>query len=137
MLQIIVATHGDLGRELVHIAQLIIGAQSDLAAVCVEIHEGIEDLRHKLETLLQHRPQEGALVLVDMFGGSPSNVALVLSQKYPLKVVTGVNLPMLLEAITHRSVLELGALAELVRSKGQQSIINADELLNPPFGRER
>jgi mannose PTS system EIIA component len=132
MIQILVVTHGGLARELIHTAQLIVGAQPDVEALCLEMHEGIEDLQQKLSAALKPVPGEraGALVLVDMFGGTPSNVALALSTRLPLRVVTGANLPMLLEAITHRALLDLPSLAALVTKKGKQSVIDASERLS-------
>jgi mannose PTS system EIIA component len=135
MIHIIVATHGGLARELVNTAQLIVGAQSELVAVCLEMHEGIEDLKRKFTAAFVPASETVAyLVLVDMFGGTPSNVALELSQTHPLRVVTGVNLPMLLEAITHRPIMDLPSLAEFTMKKGRQSIFNANDLF-PTSGR--
>ena len=138
MIHIIVATHGGLARELVHTAQLIVGAQDDLQPICLEMHEGIEDLKRKF--LAAFRPESegitGYLVLVDMFGGTPSNVAFELSQTHPVRVVTGANLPMLLEAITHRPILDLPGLAEFTSKKGRQSIFNANDLFPAPGRRE-
>lgn len=135
MIHIIIATHGGLARELIATAQLIVGVQRDLVAVCLESHEGIEDLKRKFEaTIAETGAEAGHLVLVDMFGGTPSNVALELSQSHPLRVVTGVNLPMLLEAITHRPIMDLPSLAEFTLKKGRQSIFNANDLF-PAAGR--
>jgi mannose PTS system EIIA component len=138
MVHIIVATHGGLARELVHTAQIIVGAQSDLTPVCLEIHEGIEDLKRKFLSAMkaERSGREGYLVMVDMFGGTPSNVSLELSQSHPIKVVTGANLPMLLEAITHRPIMDLAALADFASKKGQQSIFNANELFHTHGNRE-
>lgn len=128
MIPVIVMTHGYLARELVSTVQGIVGQVPDLVAVCLESHEGIEDLQHKLMAVLAQDRQDrnGYLLLVDMFGGTPSNVALVLAQQYPLQVITGVNLPMVLEAVLHRPLMTLNALADLVACKGCQSIMNAN-----------
>jgi PTS system mannose-specific IIA component len=137
MIPIVVVTHGGLGRELVHTVQIIVGTQPAFFSVCLEEHEGIEDLKRKLLAVLPapEAVPEGALVLVDMFGGTPSNVTLALSQSYPLRVLTGVNLPMLLEALTHRASGDLAGLAGLVAEKGRRSVFDANELLNPKGNR--
>lgn len=127
MTPVIVVTHGNLARELVLTAQGILGQAPDLISMCLEPQEGIEDLQHKLSALLHDLP--GALVLVDMFGGTPSNVAMMLSRQYPVEVITGANLPMVLEAVLHRHLLALHPLADLVSEKGRQSIMNANALL--------
>jgi PTS system mannose-specific IIA component len=130
LIPIVVSTHGGLARELVNTAELMLGSQQGLAAVCLEMNEGIEDLIRKLQNILppQGPDNSGCLLLVDIFGGTPSNVGLVLSRQYPLKVVTGVNLPMVIEALSHRCDLGLEALAEIVREKGQKSILLASDL---------
>jgi PTS system mannose-specific IIA component len=138
MIPIIVVTHGGLAQELVRTVQIIVGTQPLLFPVCLEEHEGIEDLQRKLQDI---RPaaeagSSGALVLVDMFGGTPSNVSLGLSQTLGLRVITGVNLPMLLEALTHRTHLDLLALAKMVAEKGCRSVFDANELLNAQQSRE-
>jgi PTS system mannose-specific IIA component len=131
MISIVVVTHGGLAEELVHTVQIIVGSQPALFPVCLQEHEGIEDLQRKLLAVLPPTgaAPEGTLVLVDMFGGTPSNVALALAQSLPLRVITGVNLPMLLEAVTHRTPSTLTALAELVAEKGRRSVFDANELL--------
>ncbi len=131
MIQIVVTTHGALARELVKTAQMVVGDQQDLAAIGLETHEGIEDLKRKITSLLKPvvHEEDGCLMLVDMFGGTPSNVSLMLAQDYPIQVVAGVNLPMVIEALTHRAVMSLKNLAVFVQEKGQRNIIHANPLL--------
>ncbi|MBN1596031.1 PTS sugar transporter subunit IIA [candidate division FCPU426 bacterium] len=131
MIQIIVTAHGRLAEELVKTTELIVGAQKELMPICLEMHEGIEDLSRKLTAVIKpvESDEDGCLILVDMFGGTPSNVSLALSEAYALQIVTGVNLPMLLEAVTHRSLLKLPALTEFVREKGKKAIVHANEFL--------
>ncbi|MCK5218768.1 PTS sugar transporter subunit IIA [bacterium] len=126
MTQIIVAAHGDLAQELVKTVGMIMGNQPDLEHISLEAHEGIEDLRRKIETILK---PEGCLMLVDMFGGTPSNVALALSHQYPIRVLAGANLPMLIEALVHRALMDIAQLARFVEAKGKKSIFYA----NPAF----
>lgn len=132
MIQIVVTTHGGLARELVKTAKMVVGDQQDLAAIGLEMHEGIEDLKRKITSLLKPvtREEDGCLMLVDMFGGTPSNVSLMLAQEYSIQVVAGVNLPMVIEAITHRGVMTLRNLARFVQEKGQKNIIHANPLLD-------
>lgn len=131
MTRIVVTTHGGLAREIVQTAKLILGEQERLTAICLESHEGIEDLKKKIVAAIKSGEDDAAdsLVLVDMFGGTPSNVSLMLAHEYPIQVVTGVNLPMLIEALTHRTGMDLKQLAELVCQKGKKNILYANELL--------
>jgi PTS system mannose-specific IIA component len=89
----------------------------------------MEDARARLgEAVKRVETGDGVLVLTDMFGGTPANLALTfLDDK--LEVVTGVNLPMLLKLATARADLALHAAAELVTSYGQKNITLASELL--------
>jgi len=138
MIHIIVATHGGLAQELVQTAQIIVGAQSDLTPVGLEVQEGIEDLKRKFLAVIKpnEAAKEGYLILVDMFGGTPSNVSLALSRAWPVRVVTGANLPMLLEAITHRPFMDLEALAEFASDRGRQGIFNVNNLFPAQGDRE-
>lgn len=131
MIQIIVTTHGGLARELVKTAKLVVGDQPDLTPVCLEMHEGIEDLKRKITSVLKPvtSPDDGCIILVDMFGGTPSNVSLMLAHEYPIQVVAGVNLPMLIEALSHRAVMDIKKLADFVHTKGKKNIIYANALL--------
>lgn len=135
MVPIIVATHGTLALQLVKTAEAILGAQTGLTAIGLEAHEGIEDLQRKFQSVLPLAG--GCLILVDIFGGTPCNVSLGLAQTRRLQVLTGVNLPMLVEALTHRSEEDLEALAEQVRAKGQKSILNAGDFLRQSRGSGR
>jgi len=131
VIQIIVTTHGQLAEELVKTTELIVGKQEELISVCLEMHEGIEDLSQKLTTAIKpaKTENEGSLILVDMFGGTPSNVSLALSRSYFLQILTGVNLPMLIEAVTHRTLMNLPQLTAFVKEKGQKAIFYANDLL--------
>jgi PTS system mannose-specific IIA component len=127
MTQIIVAAHGALAQELIKTAGMIMGDQPELEYINLEVHEGIEDLQRKTMAILK---PEGCLMLVDMFGGTPSNVALTLSRQYPIRVLAGANLPMLLEALTHRALMDIDQLARFVEEKGRKSIFYANQLLS-------
>lgn len=131
MIRIIVIAHGDLAKEMVKTTELIVGKQAELIPVALERHEGIEDLSRKLTAVIKSvdKEDDGCLVLVDMFGGTPSNVALALSQSYTLEIVTGVNLPMLVETVTHRSLMNLPQLTEFAKEKGKKAILCANEFL--------
>lgn len=126
MIQILVTTHGALAQELVKTTALIMGDQPELEYISLEVHEGIEDLQRKITAMLK---PEGCLMLVDMFGGTPSNVALALSQQYPIRVLAGANLPMLIEALTHRALMDIDQLARFVEEKGKKSIFYANQIL--------
>jgi PTS system mannose-specific IIA component len=130
MVGLVVATHGKLAEELLRTAEGIVGRLEQCEAVSVGAGASMEDARARLGEAV-HRVErgDGVLVLTDMFGGTPANLALTfLDEK--LEVITGVNLPMILKLASARTDgLALGAAAELVASHGQKNITLASELL--------
>ncbi len=129
MVGLVVATHGELAAELLRTAEGIVGPVAQSAAVSVDAHTSVEDARARLATAI-HKvggDGEGVLVLTDMFGGTPANLALTFLEEQ-IEVVTGVNLPMLLKLATTRAD-GLAAAAELATSQGQKNIQLASALL--------
>lgn len=130
MVGLVVATHGRLAEEMLRTAEGIVGRLEQCEAVSIGAGASMEDARARLaEAVKKTDTGEGVLVLTDMFGGTPANLALTfLDEK--LEVVTGVNLPMILKLSTARAEkLTLQAAAELVTSYGQKNITLASELL--------
>ncbi len=130
MVGLVVATHGKLAEEILRTAEGIVGRLEQAEAVSVGAGSSMDEARTRLADAL-HRVDagDGVIVLTDMFGGTPANLALTfLDEK--VEVVTGVNLPMLLKLATARADgLALQAVAELLTSHGQKNITLASELL--------
>jgi PTS system mannose-specific IIA component len=130
MVGLVVATHGKLAEEILRTAEGIVGPLERSEAVSVGAGSSMEECRARLAEAV-HRVDagEGVLVLTDMFGGTPANLALTfLDEK--VEVVTGVNLPMILKLATARAdALGVRAAAELVTAYGQKNITLASELL--------
>ena len=129
MVGIVVATHGGLAEELLRTAEGIVGPLEQCEAVSVGAGSSMEDQRARLgEAVKRVDRGDGVLVLTDMFGGTPANLALTFLDDR-LEVVTGVNLPMILKLATARADLGLRAAAELATGYGQKNITLASELL--------
>lgn len=130
MLGLVVATHGKLAEELLATAAAIVGPLERSEAVTVAAGLSMEEARARLgEAIRRVDDGAGVLVLTDMFGGTPANLALTFLDA-KVEVVTGVNLPMVLKLATARSDdLPLLAAAELLTSYGQKNITLASELL--------
>lgn len=129
MIGAIVISHGDLGKELIETTKAIVGPQEQAAYISLFPGEGPDELKQKINLLLaQINTGEGAIIFTDLFGGTPTNASLPLSVDRKVEVLTGVNLPMLLEFFSSRSNLELKELAAKVRQSGQKSIIDAKEI---------
>ncbi len=127
MIGIIVVTHGNLAGELVNAARTIVGEIPRIAAVSIGWTDDMSEARLAIERALGEVGQEGALVLTDMFGGTPTNVTLpYLSPQ--VEVVTGVNLPMLIKVTGLRDG-ELPEVARVVRDQGKGAIYVASEVL--------
>lgn len=123
MAAIIIATHGQLAEEFIAASQLIYGPLRNVAAVTFQAGESPDTLVEKYQNqLLNLDDSQGTLVLADLLGGTPYNVACRLAQDHEQwKIVAGVNLPMLLEVIGGQD-LAAKELAETARQAGQSGI---------------
>ena len=130
MVGLVVATHGRLAEELLRTAEGIVGRLDRCEALSVGAEHSMDEARARLgEAVKLVDEGDGVLVLTDMFGGTPANLALTFLDDR-VEVVTGVNLPMILKLATARADnVSLHAAAELVTSYGQKNITLASELL--------
>ena len=122
---VIVCTHGGLATSLVDTAEEVFGPLEHIAAVALSARATHEELERQLSTAVSRVDRgSGVLALVDILGGTPSNLALRLSCERRLEVVAGVNLPMLFKAVEGQS-RDLRGLAETVREAGARHIVLA------------
>ncbi len=129
MIGVVLVSHGDLGQAMVRTVELIVGTQKSFTAVGLEPSDGLTDIQQKIEQAVQRvEGKAGVLVLTDMLGGSPSIAGLQVAQRYHMEIVTGMNLPMVLESLLHRQETTLPKLAELVVRKSRKSILLATAL---------
>ena len=131
MIGVIVATHGEFGNHLLSTLKMILGEAEKFASVALAAEDSMETFEEKMGRALKEvDPQNtGTLVLVDMLGGTPFNVALRMAQEKPLRVVTGVNLPMLIKIASHREETDLDGFLSEIQKATQESIITSNELL--------
>ncbi len=131
MIGVILATHGEFGRALLSTLKMILGETNAIIAVDLVSEDSIESFQAKIEKALEIVDPKGAgvLVLVDMLGGTPFNVAVRLAQTRKLQVVTGVNLPMLIKVVSDRDEAELDRLVPEIQSSTRESIVTSLELL--------
>lgn len=128
MIGVVVLTHGKLSEQLVATASMIMGDSECVHAVTFSARESLEELKKKAEDAVSLYGEEGCLLLTDLMGGSANNISVELMKTKNIEVVTGVNLPMLLEAIGYRSFADsLKDLAVRVQAGGVKSIINLKE----------
>lgn len=101
--KIILMTHGRVGEQMIEGLKMIVGITEEVYAVPLLPGMTVEEYMGQVSSLLDEQ-EEPSLLLVDMFGGTPSNCAGGLSSKYPVEVISGVNIPMLIEAVQLRGL---------------------------------
>jgi mannose PTS system EIIA component len=136
-LGIVVVTHGQLATELVNSAEMIVGDLPHFAAVSIGWHEDVDHAREGIGAAIErvrasaagsHDEPADVLVLTDMFGGTPANLAVTFVSEH-VEVITGVNLPMLIKLARPQKPAELAAVAREMREHGRNAIWVASDLL--------
>ena len=130
MIGIVLVTQSGISQHLVQASQRTIGIEPNLLAVDLKPDLPLEQLEKEIAGSIEKNlepPLEGILILTDHFGSTPTNACLAefSDLKAPVEILTGVNLPMLLSAVTNRNKLDLKALSEKVLQDGKKSIQNA------------
>lgn len=130
MIGVLVVTHGQLATELVNAAETIVGDLPQFAAVSIGWHDDVDDAREEIkQAIARVQGPEGVLVLTDMFGGTPANLALTFLEADRVEVITGVNLPMLIKLAGARQASNLLVVAREMREHGRNAIWVATDLL--------
>ena len=127
---ILLVTHGNLGRELLNTCELIMGKQQNVITLSLKYGDSVEKLRQDVKRSIQVLNHgRGVLVLTDLFGGSPSNVVAHNMRELDFKCLSGVNLPMLIEAFNFRDSCNLDELIEKTYKAGSDGIKNLGEVI--------
>jgi mannose PTS system EIIA component len=126
----VVVTHGQVATELLAAAETIIGAIKHLTAVSIGWHDDVDAASAEVERAIERVSEGGGvLILTDMFGGTPTNIASMFLKKGEIEVVTGVNLPMVIKLAGQSGGESLDEVAQRVRDQGREGIYLAGELL--------
>ena len=129
----VIVTHGHLAGELLAAAEMIIGPISHITAVSIGWHDDVDAARDEVQraiTRVSHGA--GVLLLTDMFGGTPTNIASMFLEEGAVEVVTGVNLPMVIKLASSSTEDPLAEIARKICDQGRQGIYLAGALLAPP-----
>jgi PTS system mannose-specific IIA component len=127
---VVVVTHGQLATELVNAAEMIVGDLPQFTAVSIGWHDEANDAREDIAQAIERvRGDAGVLLLTDMFGGTPSNLAITFLQIDRVEIITGVNLPMLIKLASLAGSKDLLAVAREMRDHGRNAIWVASDLL--------
>lgn len=124
MISLIIGTHGSFSKELINSAELIYGKLENVNYITFLPGEGQNDLINKYKDIVNKLDQDPKILfLVDLFGGSPFNAASILAfDNVHMDVVTGVNLPMLLEVYSNLDNSTLNELVEIAINSAQKSV---------------
>lgn len=129
----VIVTHGHLAGELLAAAEMIIGPISHIAAVSIGWHDDVDAARDEVQRAITRVSQGvGVLLLTDMFGGTPTNIASMFLEEGSVEVVTGVNLPMVIKLASYSTEDPLSEIARKICDQGRQGIYLAGALLAPP-----
>lgn len=131
MINILLLSHGKLAEEFLNTTKLIMGEQQGVHALGLEASESIEDFMNRIITEYSKlNNRDGILVLTDLYGGTPTNAAIYgLLNKYDdLEILTGLNLPILLDAIIRRNQ-PMNELIENLKKAGLDGIVNIREIM--------
>lgn len=130
MIGMILVTHGRLAEEFVHAMEHVVGKQADIATVCIDPQDDMEAKRKEIaKAIKQVDSGNGAVILTDLFGGTPSNLAISLLKSGKTEVIAGINLPMLIRLAGARKDMALTAAAKAARDAGRNYITIASEFL--------
>jgi PTS system mannose-specific IIA component len=130
MIGIVLVTHSRLAVELVAALEHVVGKQTGIATVCIGPDDDMERRRKDiLEGIARVNDGAGAVVLTDMFGGTPSNLAISVMDEAKVEVIAGVNLPMLVKLASVRATLPLAQAVVEAQEAGRKYINVASRLL--------
>ncbi len=130
MIGLVLVTHGRLAEEFVAAMQHVVGPQQQIAAVCIEADDDIEERRGDIVRALREVDSgDGVVILTDMFGGTPSNLAISTMDRPGIEVIAGVNLPMLIKLASVRDGEPLHEAVRAAQEAGRKYINVASQLL--------
>lgn len=130
MIGMILVTHGKLAEEFVAAMQHVVGRQDAVCTVCIGPNDDMEARRAEIAgAIKQVDSGAGVIILTDLFGGTPSNLAISLMEKGKVEVIAGINLPMLIRLAKARGCMPLEKAVIAGRDAGRNYITIASEFL--------
>lgn len=130
MIGMVLVTHGRLAAEFIAALEHVVGPQTNIAAICIGPEDDMEQRRQDiLDSITKVEAGRGVVILTDMFGGTPSNLAISVMEKARIEVIAGINLPMLIKLATLRQTETLGAAVTGAQEAGRKYINVASQLL--------
>lgn len=131
MIGVILVTHGKLAEQFVEAMEHVVGPQKAVATICIGPHDDMESRRAEIAKAIDDVDSgAGVIILTDLFGGTPSNLAISLLDAGRVEVIAGINLPMLIRLAGARKKKDLLSTARAARDAGQNYITIASEFLS-------
>lgn len=136
MIGLILVTHGRLAQEFLAAMEHVVGQQGDTVAVCIGPDDDMEQRRREIiEGVRRVDRGKGVVILTDMFGGTPSNLAISVLEQGRVEVIAGINLPMLIKLASVRGRVPLAEAVQQAQEAGKKYIYVASQSLRDVGGR--
>ena len=130
MIGVVLVTHGNLATELVKVMEHVVGPQDQLTTITIDPDDDMEKRREDILNSVQLVDKGlGVIILTDMFGGTPSNLAISIMEQAKIDIIAGVNLPMLIKLASVRSTETISEAVAQAREAGQKYIMVASQVL--------
>lgn len=130
MIGIVVVTHSDLAQELIAVAEHVVGKQENIVAICIHPEDEVDSCRERIVSAVkQVNTGAGVIVLTDMFGGTPSNLAISVMVPGEVEVIAGVNVPMMVKLLSVRGTMSIANAALNAQEAARKYINVASNLL--------
>ena len=130
MIGMVLVTHGRLADEFINAVEHVVGTQEQVETVCIGPDDDIDQRRKEiLSSIINVDQGKGVILLTDMFGGTPSNLAISVIDKANVEVIAGINLPMLIKLASVRKTESLMNAVSSAQEAGRKYIIIASKLL--------
>ena len=133
MIGLILVTHGQLAQEFVSAMEHVVGPQAAIESVCIGPQDDAQGRREEISDKIAQVDQgQGVIILTDLFGGTPSNLAISLLEEGKVEVIAGINLPMLIRLARARTEMNVADAVRAARDAGRNYITIASEFLARP-----
>jgi PTS system mannose-specific IIA component len=130
MIGLVIVTHGELAKSFQQVLEHVVGPQQGMATVCIGPEDNMEARREDIVAAIDQVDKgKGVIVLTDMFGGTPSNLAISIMGQKNIEVLAGINVPTLVKLASTRDKLSLSEAVEQAKEAGRKYINVASQLL--------
>ena len=130
MIGIVLVSHSNISTEFLSVLEHIVGKQENMEAISIFPDDDVEKKRKEIiKAIKKVDKKKGVIVLTDMFGGTPSNLAISIMESAKIDVIAGINLPMLVKLASVRSTLTFSEAVDQAKQAGQKYIMTASQIL--------